>query len=113
MNHESVILEMLSRIQCLEEQVKLLSEKLSQQANYNESSETTTKLGTKDICKYIKSLINDTQDKDSPFVILKANDIHRNLNLKNRMPMVCNAMKQCMGANDEVLHETPSGYSST
>ena len=33
--------------------------------------------------------------------------------LKNAMPMVCNAMRQCMGENDIILHETPSGYSSS
>ena len=44
---------------------------------------------------------------------LKANDIHKTLGLKSRMPAVCNAMKQCMNPGDVVLHETLSGFSST
>ena len=42
-----------------------------------------------------------------------AGDIHREKKLKSAMPMVCNAMRQCMGDFDEVLYETASGYSST
>ena len=52
-------------------------------------------------------------ESNEKFLVLKANDIHKNLPLKNRTPLVCNAMRQCMKANDEVVHETPSGYLST
>ena len=51
--------------------------------------------------------------KGSLYVDLVSGDIHRQLGMKNRMPQVCNAMYQLMGAKDKVLKTTPSGYSST
>ena len=46
-------------------------------------------------------------------IVLKANNIHKAMKLKSRMPAVCTAMKQCMEPGDIVLHETASGFSST
>ena len=113
MNYDAIIVEMLSRIKTLEEQVKRLTdiqEQIEVQQNFDR---TEKKIGTKDIYNYIKSLKQSSYDAGETFLFLKANDIHRNLKLKNRMPLVCNAMKQSMNDGDEVIHETPGGYSST
>ena len=91
MNYEKIIIELLSRIQTLEEKVDLLMS--------NQGQENTVKA-------------ND-ESRGEEFIVLRASNLHRINKLRNSMPMVCNAMRQCMGDNDIVLHETPSGYSSS
>lgn len=66
-----------------------------------------------DIRAYIEGRKTQAHAKGQAELTLKSNDIHKALQLKNRMPMVCNAMRQCMSADDAVLHATASGYSST
>ena len=105
MNYEKIILELLGRIQVLEEKVDILmSEK---------TVEKTTNVSTNDICKYIESLKNSAKELGKNTIVLVARDIHRELNLKSRFPMVCNAMRQCMEENDTILFQPPKGNSST
>ena len=108
MNYEKVIVELLSRIQTLEEQMaSLLSEK-GKVANKGE-----TKMTTSEICKYIDTLKNNSKSKGNSVLILTAREIHNDLNLKNRYPIVCNAMRHCMRENDIILFQPPKGNSST
>lgn len=72
-----------------------------------------TKIATSDLCEYIQSIKEGAKNNGKEFVVLKSGDIHRIMGLKNRMPLVCNAMRKCMGNSDVVLYETPSGMSST
>lgn len=113
MNYDTIILEMLSRIQTLEQQIKHLTDEQEQHKSQTNSVNTAKQIGTKEIGAYIQSLKQSAYENNETFLVLKANDIHKYLKLKNRMPLVCNAMKQCMKSGDEVVHETPSGYSST
>ena len=108
MNYEKVILELLSRIQVLEEQVA----ELMQRKNENESKDVET-MTTADIRKYIETLKENARKEGKSVIALRSGDIHKDLNLKNYMPSVCNAMRQCMQEGDTVLHTTPSGNSST
>ncbi len=105
MNMEKIILEMLARIKDLEEKVDKLTA--------NQNATDSIKTGTADIKNYIFQLKQNSKQNGDKFLILKANEIHNNLNLKSRMPAVCSAMRQCMNKADIVLHETPSGFSST
>ena len=108
MNYEKIIVELLARIQTLEEQVEMLIK------NQNAVSEKKTyNLSTDDICDYISRLKQATKNEGKFVLVLKSGDIHKDLNLKNAMPQVCNAMRKCMGSADVVLHTTPSGNSST
>lgn len=68
---------------------------------------------TKDIREHIESLKLTAKNNGQAYLDLVSLDIHKDLNLKNRMPMVWNAMRQVMDKNDLILHQTPSGYSST
>ena len=104
MEYEKIILEMLNRIKVLEEKVDALSD--------GEKIETNT-IKTLDIKNYINSLKINAKNEGKDYIILRANDIHKDLKLKSRMPAVCNAMKQLKLDDDIVLHETPSGFSST
>ena len=105
MNYEKIIVELLSRIQILEEQVDIL---MNQQEKPKDG-----KMDTRTIKNYIQSLKDDARKNGDSTIILISGNIHKDLGLKNCMPMVCNAMRQCMESNDIVLHTTPKGQSST
>ena len=116
MNYEKVIVELLSRIQTLEEKVDLLMSNQGQEntvKTHNEIVANVVKVKTKDSREYIEAQKEEARSIGKEFIVLRASNIHRINKLKNSMPMVCNAMRQCMGDNDIVLHETPSGYSSS
>lgn len=116
MNYDKVIVELLARIQVLEDQVKLLMSKedlFEGQTLQERKGREVVKLKTQDIRDYIEELKSNAKKEGENILILKAGNIHRKKHLKCAMPMVCNAMRQCMREGDKVLHETPSGYSST
>lgn len=106
MNYEKIIVELLGRIQTLEEQVAiLLSEK--------ESLKEGEKMTTSEIREYIETLKMNAKHNGKAVLVVTARDIHGKLNLKSRYPMVCNAMRQCMNDNDVILFQPPKGNSST
>ncbi len=105
MEYEKIILELMMRVQALEEKVELLS------SGKNESEKKQA--GTAEIKEYISTLKREAKENGLTHINLKANDIHKAMGLKSRMPAVCNAMKQSMNPGDTVLHETSSGFSST
>ena len=107
MNYDNIILELLDRIKVLEEQVKILMEK------DQEKPTSINKISTGDIRDYINDCKMIARDAGNDSLVLVAGDIHREMKLKSAMPMVCNAMRQCMETKDIVLYETASGYSST
>ncbi len=108
MDYEKVIVELLSRIQTLEEQVTVL---MAQQDSKKEKA--GEKVTTEDIRQYIKQLKIDSKAVGKEILILTARDVHRKLNLKSRFPMVCNAMRDCMNDDDIILFQPPKGNSST
>ena len=105
MEYEKVILELLVRVKVLEEKVALLTTQ--------DAATPQKQAGTAEIKAYIMSLKQEHKDLGLSSIILKANDVHKAMGLKSRMPAVCNAMKQCMNVGDRVLNETASGFSST
>lgn len=106
MNYEKTILEMMSRIQALEEQVA----KLMNQSSQDKGEKDMT---MQEIREYIIARKMDAKSKGQASLVLRSGDVHKELNLKKRLPMVCNAMYQCMVDGDRILHTTPSGKSST
>lgn len=116
MNYEKIIVELLARIQSLEEKVDMLmSEKSTEGApvTHEEIVKNVVKVKTKDIRDYIEVQKVEARNRGEDFIVLRASDLHRINRLRNGMPIVCNAMRQCMRENDEILHQTPSGYSSS
>lgn len=105
MDYERIILELMGRIQVLEEKVDAFTT-----TKTKEEKEIIT---TNDICKYIKELKSRSKDEGKDRLVLISRDIHKQLNLKSRYPMVCNAMRQCMQENDTILFQPPKGNSST
>ena len=108
MNYEKIIVELLGRIQVLEEQVAILMQEKNQT-----SEQDSRKITTEDIRQYILGLKIAARGDGKDFIILKSGDIHKELMLKSAMPQVCNAMRQSMNDGDIILHTTPSGNSST
>jgi hypothetical protein len=116
MNYEKIIVELLARIQTLEEKVDMLMNDKSTgsvSVTHEETVNNVVKVKTKDIRDFIEAQKIEAKNRGEEFIVLRASDLHRINRLKNAMPMVCNAMRQCMEENDIVLHETPSGYSSS
>lgn len=70
-------------------------------------------LGTEEIREYIRNILKTAKEKGNKEVVLVSGDIHKDLNLKNCMPSVCNAMYSAIRTNYEVLLTTKSGKSST
>lgn len=108
MNYEKIIVELLGRIQVLEEQMETLLN-----AQNNIAAKENNKISTADIRQYIAELKETARASGHQSIILRSGDIHNDLNLKNAMPQVCNAMRQSMNDGDIVLYSTPSGNSST
>ena len=104
MNYEKIIVELLSRIKTLEEKVDILME------NSDNKNENVT---TENIRQYIRELKLKEKATGKKTLVLTARDIHKELNLKSRFPMVCNAMRDCMGEYDVILFQPPKGNSST
>ena len=116
MNYEKIIVELLSRIQVLEEKVDfLMNDKTSADIpqKHNDIVIDVVKTRTKDIRNYIEERKTEAKNNGEEFIVLRASELHRVNRLKNALPMVCNAMRQCMSEKDIVIHETPSGYSSS
>lgn len=108
MNYEKILVELLGRIQTLEEQVAMLMAEREKA-----DTQETNKIGTEDIRNYILNLKKNARASGKDSITLISGDLHKELNLKNAMPQVCNAMRQVMTVGDTVLHTTPSGNSST
>ena len=108
MNYEKIIVELLGRIQVLEEQVVGLMEQKKATVEKVED-----KVTTENIRQYIIQLKKNAKANGKAILTLTARDIHGDLNLKSRYPMVCNAMRDCMGNNDIILFQPPKGNSST
>ena len=106
MNYEKIIVELLSRIQTLEEKVDLLM-------NAKESEREELSMGINDIREYINKLKNIAKSEGKSCLVLRSGDIHKDLELKNRMPSVCRAMYYSMRDEDIILHTTDKGFSST
>ena len=116
MNYEKIIVELLARIQTLEEKVDMLmNDKSTGSApvTHEEIVNNVVKVKTKDIRNFIEAQKIEAKNRGEEFIVLRASDLHRINRLRNGMPIVCNAMRQCMRENDEILYQTPSGYSSS
>ncbi len=129
MNYDTIIVELLAKIKILEKRVKIMEKRLIQEGVFDEDDAfdddwnieinpslpepKEKKMTTEAIRLYIIQLIKDARSKGAPSITIVARDIHNDLKLKKRYPMVCNAMRQCMKHGDIVIYSPESGYSST
>lgn len=109
MEYEKLFLQLLERVTILEEKVKIVEENKTNNIVTTKPQRGTYTSQVKD---YINNKIMEAKQEGANFIILTSYDIAKNINLRNRFPLICNAMK----SNEfkyEILSETPSGYSST
>lgn len=64
---------------------------------------------TDDVRQYVIQLLEQAKEDGFSSIELTSGDIHKSLNLQNRMPSVCSAMVSLDGYNYEIIHDTPSG----
>ncbi|MCD4712889.1 MAG: hypothetical protein K8R73_06360 [Clostridiales bacterium] len=71
------------------------------------------RVSTSDIKIFILSVFESSKREGQEYVEIVSGEIHKQMNLSNKMPSVCSAMYQLMNEKDVVIHTTPSGKSST
>ena len=108
MEYEKIIIELLGRIQTLEEQVAVLME---QQTLRKERTED--RMTTNDIREYIQEQKKFAKMAGKSELVLRSGDVHNDLGLSQRHPQVCNAMRSCMNLGDVILYQPPKGNGTT
>lgn len=110
MNYERIILELLERIQILEEKVAILEQDNDCTITPNNSSQKQSLVSrAKD---YIISQKQLAKQKGLSEITLLCNDIQKALGVINRTPSICSAMYDCMSKNDEIIYAPDSGKST-
>lgn len=126
-NYDSIILELMQRIQELEKRVRQLEEKntedsneiiptnnhLSIQSQYViPSQKKVSKMDQ--IRDYLEALFRNAKAAGESELTLRAGDIEKAIGLTNRTAMVINAMHEYQEKyRNEILSTTNSGYSTT
>jgi hypothetical protein len=67
----------------------------------------------KSIADYIEKLMQEEKVRGATEIVVVSGEIHRSMELKAKMPSVCDAMYSLMTDKDLVLRTTKSGKSST
>jgi hypothetical protein len=63
---------------------------------------------------YLEALINKAKEDDKEYIDVISYDLQKAVGLKNRIPLICNAMRKVMrNYTYEILADTPSQNSST
>ncbi len=108
MMYEKVILDLLERVANLEEEVKFLKEN-----NSIKKEKPVRGTYTEMVIDYIHKSIAEAKEKGVKSITLTSGGVQKDIGLKNRLPLVCNAMRKCMDDKSVIISETPSGQSST
>jgi len=70
-------------------------------------------MSTAEIAEHINQKLKHAKQLGYEYLDVVSGDIHCELHLTNYMPSVCAAMRKIKQPQDQVLHTTPSGNSST
>ena len=124
MNYEGIILELLSRVQNLEEAVKELQDMAAKPKNGIgtetdcERIQRAGKIGdweeeqekadaeppllvrTAQVYDYIQSKKEEAKKEGREFLVLRAGEIGKHFGANNRLQVILNAMQKAMGADD-------------
>jgi hypothetical protein len=68
---------------------------------------------TEEVREYVRSILHKAKEEGKEHTDLRSGDIHKQMKLQDRMPPVCNAMISLGVFRHEIIHDTPSGKSST
>lgn len=108
MEYEKTLLDLIERVTKLEQIVDELKGE-----NMNKESKPARGTYTDMVIDYIKNQIIKAKEQGLNNITLTSGDIQKDVGLKNRLPLVCNAMRKCMNDKSKIIFETPSGQSST
>ncbi len=63
--------------------------------------------------KELRRQLAHAQSSGLLYIDIKAGDLHQDAKGRARVPLVCHVMRKLMVSGDRVLHEPPSGQSTT
>jgi hypothetical protein len=118
MNYDRVIVELLDRVAKLEDEVRKLKGETdtvtvtlnTDISKYGEK----TKSYTQGVIDYLEALIKKAKEDGKEHLDVVSYDLQKAVGLKNRIPLICNAMRKVMREYEfEILADTPSQNSST
>lgn len=124
--YDRVIVELYTRINKLEEEIKRLTEFLNGEdvKRKKATKDLNIKCGcaplakpdislTEQIRRYIEQQKALARKENQEELVLNCNDLQKVFHISNRPRSVCRAMYDCMKKDDVVLQAPPSGYSTT
>ena len=111
MENKEFLFNLLKRIEVLEEKIKKLEEKECRDDKKTVKPERGTY--TKLVIDYINDQILRAKKEGKEYIELTSGDVQKAVGLKNRLPLVCKAMRKCMNKDCVIMHKTPSMQSST
>jgi hypothetical protein len=118
MNYDRVIIELLDRVAKLEDDIRKLKGETdtvtvtlnTDISKYGEK----TKSYTQGVIDYLEALIKKAKEDGKEHLDVVSYDLQKAVGLKNRIPLICNAMRKVMREYEfEILADTPSQNSST
>lgn len=118
MNYDRVIVELLDRVLKLEDEVRKLKGD-TDTANVTLNTDISkygakTKSYTQGVIDYLEALIKKAKEDGKEHLDVVSYDLQKAVGLKNRIPLICNAMRKVMRDYEfEILADTPSQNSST
>lgn len=113
MNYERIMLELLERIQVLEEKVSALEGNSKGNQDLRVNADPMEKINlTARAREYIAEQKRQAKQEGLSEIILVCNDIQKVFGVVNRAPAICTAMYDCMEQGDEVLYAPSSGKST-
>ncbi len=126
-NYETIVLELMQRVQELEKRVHTLelicNEKgeigisydvkgIPEECSVSLVQKKKTKMQI--IREYLKKLLTENKMNGNSEIVLRAGDIEKAVGLQNRTVMVVNAMYELQKEyRSEIISTTSSGYSTT
>jgi hypothetical protein len=106
----------LSRLDAIEKLnvsvMKLIADEAGVAKAMGGEEEEKTVATVAEIVEYINGLKAKVAEDGKKSLVLQSGDIHRQLKLADRMPMVCNAMQKTMAEGDKIINTSASGYTS-
>jgi hypothetical protein len=88
---------------------KIVNETIPIQRQYM----NTNIIGTNAVVNYLMEKMNAAKSTGCVSITIKSGDIHKDLGLVSRMPVVCQAMRKLMKSSDIIHYQPPKGNGAT
>jgi len=81
--------------------------------NKIENTGMQKQFGVHDVYNYLINLVDEAKNNNLEYLEIVSGNIHRELNLRERMPTVCNAMYKLKKDKDEIVYAPSKGKGAT